>query len=347
MHVRNVTKDDDKRAFLELAERAFSDLQRQKEASQAKTIGELWDAWALSAEFQRRARHRRGHRRYLTIPCVLEGETFAVQDLKWTDFTVERVDAWKKAMATTPTSRKGVRLSAASRDQIRLGLQGCFTYHLRHTRLVTSNPLSGIPLEETSPTRRQGYFTPDSLAAYLRHCRPILAAMLRISARCGGLRRDEIRLLRKEQIDHHGKKLIVRNKGGGEKRVLITEDAYKELMAWVQLSPGVYVFPKPSDPTGNTPVPSRNISRWMAEASASSGVKLQGETPVFHHARHGYAMAMAKKAPLPWVAQQLGHKGTKQLEQRYALLRGEDEEQMRTWAEESPLGGDPKKPEPK
>jgi integrase len=338
-----MASENDKREFLELAAQAFESLQRKRESSKAKTIAELWDTWIATDGASGKNTSRVYHRRYLAIPCALDGESFTVLGLRWPDFDRAHVDAWREALAATKGARTRAPLSPASRDQIRLSLQACFSYHQRHTKLVTSNPLRDVPREDNNPPRRKGYFTPEDLERFLKHCPPILAAMIRVSARCAGLRREAVRLLAKDQIDWAAGEIVYKNKGGAEKRALMTSDAMEEIRSWSRLSPGRLVFPAPRDPTGNRPVAQTTFSRWMREAGKASGVSLMGESPVFHHARHGWTMAMAPVAPLNWIADQLGHADTKQVEARYAHLRGAAKEQLREWMNQSPLGG-PDKP---
>jgi integrase len=197
-------------------------------------------------------------------------------------------------------------------------------------------------MEDPNPPSRQGYFTPAALQEFLKHCRPLLAAMFRVSARCGGLRRDAVRLLAKHQVDYGAGELVFMNKGGKERRVLMTADAMDEIAAWSKLSPGRLVFPSPKDPTGNRPIPQTTFSNWVRDAQKASGITLMGEKAVFHHARHGWTMAM-EKAPIQWVSDQLGHGDTKQVESRYGRLRGEAKETMRAYMNESELGAPPTK----
>lgn len=278
--------EDDEQEFLAFAAHAYAEFRRRKETDRARTIGELWRAWVASQAGGKRIDHIRGHGYYVTkVTCTLGDRQFVVADLRWPEFDHDHVRAWLDAIARTPSAKRGVLLAPGSRDQVRLGLQACFAWHVKVTKLVTANPLSGIPLEAREPHRRQGYFTPEIFAEFLKHCRPLFAAMLRVSARCGGLRRDEVRLLRKDGVDYQAGELVVRNKGGRIKRVLATGDALEEIASWAKLAPGEYVFANPQDPKGG-PVPTSTMWRWMKQACDASGIKLAGEKPVFHHARH-------------------------------------------------------------
>lgn len=54
-------------------------------------------------------------------------------------------------------------------------------------------------------------------------------------------------------------------------------------------------------------------------------------------------MALVQTAPLSWVAEQLGHTSTHEVEARYGRLRGDEKERMRSWMNASTLGETAKK----
>jgi integrase len=71
------------------------------------------------------------------------------------------------------------------------------------------------------------------------------------------------------------------------------------------------------------------MNSWWEKAVEAWGETLLGEHPVFHMLRHGYVMEMLKKMPVHWIASQTGHRNSRQIEQRYGVLRGQAEEQAR------------------
>ncbi len=320
--------------------RAMADYQAKQKAQEALTVRELYDGWQ-NALLGVRAKSARSHRSYLDIAVrdSMSGETFCLGDLKWTDCTHNRLVDWIKRLATQKSTRKESVLLPGYRQQVRNSVGAAFNYHLRLGH-ITRNPLAGVPGEKDADNGRDGYFDPDSLEKFLPFCHPLLSVLLRIMARCGGLRISEAISLRKDQIDHSTREFLVKNKGGGMKRVIVPDDAYDLVCRQVAVAPGEYVFPHPSDPKGNA-VKYTTVAKWMEKARDKAGMRLLGELPVLHHARHGFSMAMLDKgAPLNWVAEQLGHSDIKMLSKRYGKLRGQARETMRGYMNASPLVGE-------
>lgn len=334
------SEKDDEREFAEFAARAFADYKRKQAAEGAKTVRELWDAFLVAMANHQREPHLRSATRYLALPCRLGDEEFVLLDLAWTALDHDHIEAWQKTVAKTPSRKGGRLLAPISQDAIRLGLQACFKYHVKVTKLMRSNPLLGIPKMERNPPRREGYFTPELLDRFLPHCRPLLASILRVSARCGGLRKDEVRTLTIDAIDREARELVVKNKGGGTKRVLIPDDVYEEIKALAKVSQAgqnEFLFPNPRG--GGGPIPEGTLNDWFDRACAKSGILINGKKPCFHMVRHGFAMAMLTGgAPVAWISQQMGHKSPREVQERYGRLRGDEKERMREWMSASPLG---------
>ena len=291
----------------------------------AATIEALFDAWLPSVAHTARGPNIRGHRRYtVAFTFAFQGQQVRLGDLTPAECTPALWEAWKAALRTT-INRRGRPLGADYRDQIRLTLQACFTYHVDTGGLAGRNPLKGIPREDGWKGRkREGYFSQAELERFLPHCRPILGAMLTLSFRSGGLRRDDMRLLKKHQVDWENLELVMPAKKGGEpRRVLLTSDCVDIVRAFSAVSPSDYVFANPADPWGG-PVPQSTLWNWLDEARRASKLTLAGEPPVIHSARHGFTMRMADKAPDAWIADQLGHTNTTMIAERYGRLRGRE-----------------------
>jgi integrase len=316
----------EKRDLLRAAfDRAVAELEANEARAAGKTVRELWDAWFPSVSDTARGPNIRTHRKYIDrMSCELAGETFVLGDLAWSQCDPPRMNAWRAALGRW-LSKFQKPLSAGTRDQVRLSLQACFTYHVK-TRTIGSNPLTGIPREPGRVVRRQGFFTPEELDRFLAHCRPVIGAMLRTSIRCGGLRNTEVRLLRKSEIDHETREFVVMNKGRNgirkTKRVLITDDIYDLVLAWSSTSPGEFVFANPLRSDGR-PVPRATFWGWFNDACKASGVVLfGGEKPTLHHARHTWTQDMLDKGmPDRRIADQLGHASTAMLA-GYGATRG-------------------------
>lgn len=338
-----VTEGDDEKELTAFLTRAVAEFRRQKDAERAKPIRDLWVSFLASMEGKSRYAHLCSTTRYLSIDCPLGDATFKVLDLPWSDFDTDHFEAWMKAMAVAPSRKGGQLLAKVSIDAHRFALQACFKHHVKVTKQIRFNPLKGMRKMDDHPPMREFYFTPDTLEVFCRYANPLLAALLRTSARCGGLRKDEVRTLTKGAINYEARELVVKNKGGRMKRVLIPDDTYEELRARARLAPGEFLFWNPRDPLGG-PVPAGTIDSWFQEArrkAAKSRPELKDA--VFHGTRHAFGIGMlAAGAPPGWVSQQMGHASTRELDTRYGRLRGPELERMRGWMNANPLGADKK-----
>lgn len=336
----------DKRDLLRAAfDKAYAEIEAKEQAAAGRTVRELWDKWMPTVISTSRGPNIRTHRKYVDSMAVThEDESFVLGDLPWTECTPERMNAWRAALAARVSVRGGP-LSPGTRDQARLSLQACFAYHV-DTGTIGRNPLKGIPREEGRLKRKEGYFTAETLPRFLSHCRPVLAAILRHSARCGGMRRDEVRLLRKSQIDHETREAVVRNKGGRTKRVLLTDDIYEQVRAWSLTSPGEFVYANPASPIG-APVPKSTLWTWMDDACKASGLRFAGDVkPTIHDTRRTWTISMMMKSDVreQWISDQLGHTSTAMLKTYAPLIGAGPRENMRAKMNEPMPGSTPPPP---
>lgn len=319
---------DDERLFQEfLAFRRWREA--QQESAPAVTNAELWDRWYPSVENTARGPNIRTHRRYaMDLKFDFGGSETCIGERRPDDCPPELFEAWRAKLRTLK-SHRGTQLSPAYRDQIRLSLQGMWTYHV-NTGAIGRNPLKGVPREDGwEGKKRQGYPTADQLARFLPHCRPILAAMLQLSFRSGGMRRDEMRLLQKSEVDWERREVVLaadRNKGRRPRRIVLTDDSLNILQHYAAVSPSEYVFANPSDSRGG-PIPKSTLWGWLEEARKSAGAaaRLAGEPFVIHSARHGFVMRLMGRAPESWIAEQVGHRDTTMIADRYGVMRTDDD----------------------
>lgn len=316
------------------------------EQNGALTVFDLWDQWAPTRNGSARGPNIRSHRRFLAMKCSVAGEEFVLGEMAWADLKPMHMNAWRAALALWVGVRKKL-LSASYRDQVRLSLQACFTFHLK-TQTISRNPLQGIAHEQNRPVSRRGYFSPEQFEQFVGACKPALAAILRLSITCSGMRRDEMRLLKKSQIDFDAKTATVTNKGGGKKRILLTDESLEMLRGWVATSPSETVFWNPHDPQGG-PIPKGTLWRWVDAARRATGIMLGDEKPTIHHTRHTWTRRMMRAgAPETWIASQLGHRDTKML-RVYGPLDGQEaEDSMREIMNRPtrPGDNDPRPPNP-
>jgi integrase len=165
--------------------------------------------------------------------------------------------------------------------------------------------------------------------------------MIWLSFEAGGMRRDEMRLLRKAEYDPATKSLALqadRNKNEEPRVIILNERAAGIVERWSAVSRSEYVFSNPGSSAGG-PVPESTLWGWLdagrkAAAEAGVNVVLAGDAFCIHHARHGFTMRMQGVMPEAWVADQLGHSSTEMIAKRYGRLRGgEAREQARAMLE--------------
>ncbi len=312
---------------------------KKRQAGEVLTNAVLWDRWYPSVEASARGPNIRTHRRYaMELRFDFKAVETSLGERSPAECPAEIFEAWRGKLKTLK-SHRGTPLSASYRDQIRLSMQAMWTYHVG-TGTIDRNPLKGVPREDGwEGKKRMGYPTQQQLERFITHCRPLLAAMLKLSFRSGGMRRDEMRLLRKDEVDWEHREVVLqaeRNKGGRERRIVLTEDSLDILHHYTAISPSEYVFANPADKDGG-PVPKSTLWGWLEEARQAAGTaaKLAGEPFVMHSARHGYTMRLMGKAPEAWIADQLGHRDTTMISERYGAMRDEAaREQFRAIAEQ-------------
>lgn len=307
------------------AGRAVQEVLARRSRVGARVVLELWDEYIAALVVPTTQDSRKAYRRYLLKPFAYAGQPLTLGDMRAADVTPPVLNAWIAMLRSCP-SKLHRPLAQGTVCQIRYSVQACFKFH-RQSGVLSSNPFDGLPVDKNRNSRK-GYFDDESLARFLPHCRPVLAAMARTMYRCGGLRREEVRNLRKIEVIHSDREFEVRRKGGKTWRVIITDDIYELVQIWSAVSPGDYVFGRPGDARGR-PVPKSTLWDWMDQAGERWGETLAGEKPTLHHLRHGFFQASKRKrADIDWAADQ-GAVSPKVVAEVYGTLRGGARDEMR------------------
>jgi integrase len=297
-----------------------------------RTFAELWDEYFPTIRNKNTRSNAESARRKFDLKFRFQGKTVTLAGARTEELTKAFLRAWVDALCTLKT-RAGEALKPGSVDVIRAAAQSCLALFVEREEL-THQPFAGIPFlqsREGSPGRL-GYFTEEQLAEYKAHCHPTLWDVLWTSSRCGGLRVQEALGLTKDQINFETREMWIRRKGGRVTTAVIPSDVLEMLRRRVEAAPGDYVFPNPRDPRGG-PLSRFTLNGWNRRAREKWGVKLLGEKPVPHHARHTKAVHdLEKGAPETHVADQLGWTSTVQLK-RYGKLRGASKETYRDLAD--------------
>lgn len=317
-----------------IAEKVAAELSQQASPAPGRTLAQLWDEWAPVAQSKKGWRNKASDRRYMDLRFPFGGRDVCLAELRTSEITPHLLEAWRAALIAYRSPHTARPIAPGTRQRIRMSIQAMLTYHARMgSPDVPRNPFSAMPDEEGHQVERQGYFSEEDFEQFCSHCVPVVAALLRTSFRCGGLRNAEVRLLRKSEVNWQAKELTLRQKGGGWKTVIVTDDIMELLRHWAGVSPSEFVFANPRDPRG-LPMPATTLWKWVDKARKSWGKKLgpTAENPTTHHTRHSYTMAMLEKgAPETWVSQQLGHRSLAQMA-RYGRLRGRAKAMMRDLA---------------
>lgn len=320
-----------------------------------QTIAALWSAWYPTVADGSRGPNIRTHRRYvLELEFIFQGRVVTLSTFTPSTCTLEVLEAWRAKLRTVKNIR-GTILAPDYRDGIRLSLQAMFSYHVKvetHPAL-RRNPLKGLPREKGWKGRkRMGYPTREFLEKFTAYCRPIVADFFWLSFEAGGMRRDEMRLLRKNEYDRATKTLNLqadRNKNEEARSIILNQAAAAIVERWMAVSPGEYVFGNPLRKAGKA-IPKSTLWSWMDEARTLAradgmDVSLAGDNVCFHHSRHGFTMRMQGVMPESWTADQLGHTTTEMIHQRYGRLRGEEaREKARAMLEGEPAHEKPPEP---
>jgi len=205
------------------------------------------------------------------------------------------------------------------------------------------SPIRGICRQNVDDAGRKGYFKDeDELKYFLSCCHPTLADMASVSVTAGGMRKSEVRLLTVDQVTDWDEGTItlkgkVAQRSGTKNRkdrtfpilpetleMLKRRRAIVEALppcdcnAMVKPGPHWHLFycPRTSGAPGSTagglrlgavPVSDSAMADWMRQAQRRSGIRINGEKPVFHHFRHTWATwGLALGVDLPTLMREGG-----------------------------------------
>lgn len=300
--------DDERRKRFERFE-AFEEWERRqpKRAARERPTLELWDEYIPSLRpGSGLAKNRPGMRRFLLIPFSLAGEQVTMGGLRPSQVDEKAFKAWVAAIYATPTNRRAPPTPGRV-ENIRIAVQACYAFHSKE--LGGQNPLQGFDKQPGWDKRRKGYYTPEELERFAQAMPPMGGDIMRVLF--WTLQRlDTIRCLRKDQVDWKTRDLTLLVKGTREERVPCEDGAFEIIQRWAAVSRSEYVFPNPRDPLGR-PLPYPTFRKQQIRAEKTTGMRLQGEAPRSHAARHGGARHLLPTTPLPLISKQLTHRDLK------------------------------------
>jgi integrase len=313
------SRDDEYRQFLE-----FTRWKEQHGKSRdGRTIEALWDDW-IKAPHQDAlpiTKTRSGMRRWLHVRFSDRGKDTSIAQMRVHECTTGTFLSWLAAIANSPGERVD-RLSPGSVDQIRLAVQSMLSFWVREG-VLSDNPLRFqlVPRTPGHDREREAWLTREQGLQIAAEMPPIGGAIVR-HVYATGCRINNIRTLRKDQIDWREKDLllIVKSKKKKQARIPVPTATIEEMHKLCNVAPGDYVYPSPLDPKGN-PVSKTTIYNWFHRAADQVGIQLR-KGDAFHLFRHGRAIDLLERTQdLTAVKHQLAHRDLKTTE-RYTRMRG-------------------------
>jgi integrase len=317
----------DRKRRAELLDQILTELDAREKAAEERPLIELWGEWRPTMAQSSRAPCIRACEYYLSVSVPFQGGAFVLAQLRPRELTEERLRAWLEHLGRTHKRLpKGTKetLAPGFQYQVRVNLNSCLAYHVKRG-VMPKNPLSDIEWT-AKPGVRLGYFASDQERdEFLSHFQPIVADMFLVAGRSGGLRRNEVRLLRKDQIDHETMEAHVIRKGGRVWVVILTPEDYAIIQRWSAAFPqSPFVFPNPRN--GVRAFPRGTISSHLKKAQKLFGRTIfGGRKPRIHDLRHTWFKKLLdsdQPPPMNYLAEQSGLTSLKQIQEVYGKMRG-------------------------
>ncbi len=181
--------------------------------------------------------------------------------------------------------------------------------------LVPSNNARKIKRDRVKP-QSQPPVREEHVELLLRHCAHDMAKAYVLIGQDAGPRQNEIRNIRRPNIDvETGEIWLGVTKGGKPRTIVATARAIEALLRLTAHPETGHLFWNHN--TGKL-FSTRTLARWMERAVKRSGVELEyrgRKPPRSHGLRHGYATnAIARGVPITSVRDQMGHSSLKMTE---------------------------------
>lgn len=291
-----------------------------------RTVAELYAEYlgTLRGKSLRQRTHQGAH---LRRAFAFQGRQVKLEDLKPSECSPALLQAWVQMLEATRAQNSTQPLAPGTVDQIRMALQSCFKLHIARGELA-DNPLRKVKRDKRRLRQRVGYYTPQELETQAEAMPQMGGIILRHLYRTC-MRLDNLRTLRKHQINWTTGKVDIVVKGGRQESVQVPDDILAEMKALCAVSPGEYVYPNPRRP--HEPLSEHTLRNWNRKARKATGIVLPGgERPTYHHARHTGALAMLDAgADITEVQKQLTHVSINETA-RYLKARDRRDQRIRT-----------------
>lgn len=300
------------------------------------TVANAWDDYLKEAE-------RRGVKGVKIMTQVANALILpALGALEVSKLTASKIKAWHAALADAPrrTGRKTEEddPKALTEDQSR-ARKDTANRVLTNLKAALNHALAAGKAKEPAPWRlvspfqkttssRVRYLTLDEQRKLVAACdkdfQPLVMAALYTGARYG-----ELTKVRVKDFDRNGKTLFVqfgKSKGEAESRhVFLLPEAvawFKELVQGRESEDLMFKRPNAERTTREELKGFDGWASYDQVHAMEKAVKAAGIARVtFHELRHTYATGLLNRGiPVSYVAEQLGHKGTRMCERHYGHL---------------------------
>jgi integrase len=272
------------------------------------TLAEMWKTYASARKDELRSWATvEGHARHL---LRILGPDRDVATLSLDD-----VDAYRAQRRQEETPR-GELCRPATRNHELSTLRAALNFTVARKRLAV-NPLGGMKREREDNTR-QTALTEDDLAKLLPKCTWWLKPLV-LLAFDSGMRREELRLLRHDQLEGDGAAILIspkNTKTGRGRRIPLTSRTSAVLRAFPRF--GDYVF---ANPASTRPWGKGTLDEAFRKAVKRAGLKgATGETVRFHDLRRSFATNARRRGVSETVVMKLTGHRTRSVFDRYNIV---------------------------
>lgn len=259
------------------------------------------------------ADEKRGARSWKTIEHRLRGPVEAFGDRLATSLTITDAEKYRLARRKSPVRRGKGRTYGDLTINYELGyLKAVLAWAVDRGHLA-HNPLAKLKDKKTRKNRVTSP-TEEEISALLEHASVLMRAFILFAAD-SGMRRDEIRLMRRDWIDEGASVVNLpawATKGQKARSVPVTGRTFAALAAMPRVLHSPYPF---ANPDTEVPFSYVTIARWFRDVANAAGVQAAaGDRQVrIHDLRHSFARRFARAGVrLEIISLILGHANVQQ-----------------------------------
>ena len=248
--------------------------------------------------------------------------------------TKKRIEAWLRVVAESGVRRRGkegkapvtkeeIRSRKSTANRMWTNLRAALNLALEEKHVQTDQGWRDVKQFKGTTVGRIHFLSLDEQVRFVNACPTEDFRRLVQGGLFTGARESElIRLVREDFDPDKGSIFLEFTKSGKSRHVTLTEEGeafFEELVAG--MAPGTQLFPRTSYDRKDR----RNVGQWTrAEMTRTMRVLCAAASVpemTFHELRHTYASTLINAGvPLVFVAQQLGHANTRQVEKHYGHL---------------------------